>query len=275
MKKYFLWAVLLTLCVFAFSACGSSPSSTQDNLNLNAANITSNDESTSNTEDSKPLLIALDASYRPMEWMENGEVVGFDADLIKAIGKAMNKEVELKNVAWDDIFDKLYAGEYDGIISSVTINDERKKSMLFSDSYYDSMPMILSTKSQKIKTAKDLSGKKVAVQRDTTSDEIITKNVANVKLVKFDSADSALDSFANKEVDAVVVDAPVLLEFAKQKANPDYETIKDEGMFAKEQYGIVTKKENKALVDDINKALETIKANGEYQKIYDQYFKAE
>jgi polar amino acid transport system substrate-binding protein len=277
MKKYLLSALILTLCMFLFSACGNkgvSSSSSGEGLNLDQANQSASGTDT-NTTEKKSITVALDASYKPMEWQENGEIVGFEADLMKAIAKAMNKEVKLKNVGWNDIFDKLYAGEYDAIISSVTINDERKKSMLFSDPYYDSMPTILTTKSQKIKSAKDLTNKKVAVQKGTTGDELISKNIANVKMVKFDNADLALNSFANKEVDAVVGDAPVLLDFAKQKADPEYVVVKDESIFAKEQFGIAVSKENQNLISDINKALAAIKANGEYQKIYDKYFKAE
>lgn len=278
MRKYLLSALILTLCMFAFSACGSkgvTSSGSGEGLNLDQTNQSAPGETDTTTTEKKSFTVALDASYKPMEWQENGEVVGFDADLIKAIAKAMNKEVQLKNIGWDDIFDKLYAGEYDVIISSVSISDERKKSMLFTDSYYDSMPMILTTKNQGIKTAKDLSNKKVAVQKGTTGDELISKNIASVKLVKFDTADLALNSFANKEVDAVVADAPVLLDFAKQKANPEYEAVKDESIFAKEQFGIAASKENQKLISDINKALAEIKANGEYQKIYNKYFKAE
>ena len=278
MKKYLLSALILTLCMFAFSACGSkegtTSSSSGESLNLNDTNQSTPGTDTTTTE-KKSITVALDATYEPLESMKDGEVIGFDADLMKAIAKAMNKEIQLKNVAWDDIFDKLNAGEYDAVISAVTINDERKKSMLFSDPYYDSIPMILTTKSQKIKTAKDLSNKKVAVQKDTTGDTLISKNIASVKLVKFDSTALALDSFANNEVDAVIGDAPVALAFAKKKANPEYEAVKDESIFAKEQYGIAVSKENQKLVEEINKALADIKANGEYQKIYDKYFKAE
>lgn len=264
MRKYLLCTLFLALCMFGFSACGNKEE-VPSTPNAPAA--------TKPAVEKKVITVALDACYKPMEWMEKEEVVGFDADLIKTIAKQMNVEVKLKNVVWSDIFDELYNKKHDIIISSVSINDERKKTMAFSDPYYESMPVILTTKGLKIKTAKDLSNKKVSVQKETTADKLITENVANVKLVKFENVDLALESFAKKEVDAVVLDAPVILDYAKQKANPEYEVVKDESLFAKEQFGIITRKDDQALMADINKALAEIKANGEYQKVYDKYFK--
>lgn len=277
MKKLLLFALILTLCVFTFAACGQKA---EEDTSSSTSSTSSSEETSStdtnkesSTETKQAIKVALDACYRPMEWEENGEIVGFDADLIKAIAKEMGREVELKNVGWDDIFDNLHAGQYDLIVSSVSINEERKKSMLFSDPYYDSMQLILTTKDANIKSANDLSKKKVAVQKGTIAEELISKNIAGVKLSKYDSGEDALNSFANKETDAVIIDAPVLLDFAKQKNNTEYTVVTDEKFFAKEQFGIAANKGQDDLIDEINSALGKLKENGEYQKIYDKYFK--
>ncbi len=270
MKKLIFSMLVLTLCIFTLAACSQNvPEGTTPPVSDTSGQQPSGDEQ------KPPLKVALDAAYRPMEWEENGKIVGFDADLIKAIAEEMGREVELLNIGWDDIFDKLHTGEYDVIISGVSINDERKQSMLFSDSYFESSPTILTRESANIKSASDLSKKKVAVQKDTTADEIISKNIAGVKVERFDSAELALNSFANKEVDAVIIDAPVLLDFAKQKNDPEYEVVKDADTFPKEDFGIAVNLGGEELISEINSALQKLRANGEYQRIYDEYFRTE
>lgn len=260
MKKLVIISLILSLTVLTLTACGNKAS---DN----------NTTPTSQTTAKEKLKVALDAQYKPMEWEENGQITGFDADLIKAIAKEMGREVELKNVVWDEIFDKLYAGEYNTIISSVTINDKRKETMLFSNPYYDSIPLILTRKDSGIKNANDLSKKKVAVQDGTTAHELISSNIAGVQIEKCADGPEAFAKFANKSVAAVVLDAPVVLDYVKQNNDPNYNTIEDKNFFPAEQFGIAVNKTDQALINEINTALDKVKANGEYQKIYDKYFK--
>lgn len=259
MKRVILTILVISLMLIGLVACGSKPK--EDGAV----------SSTSNT--SKPALkVALDASYRPMEWMKGDKIVGFDADIITAVAKEMGRTVELKNVIWDEIFDKLYANEYDVIASSVTINDDRKKTMNFSDSYFDSKPIILTRKSENVKSVKDLSGKKVAIQKGTTAGSVLSKNAVGIDIKEFDAGTDALSGFADKQVNAVILDSPVVLDYVKQKNDPEYQIVEDNVVFQPEKFGIAVNKGSETLATEINTALGKIKANGEYQKVYNKYF---
>lgn len=260
MKKLLLLAVGLILTAAVLAGCGNKAAVENTNANTTQAPKTA-------------LKVALDASYRPMEWMENTQIIGFDADLMNALGKEMGRNIELQNVAWDNIFDGLYAGNYDLIISSVSINAQRKQTMLFSDPYFDSTSLILTKKSEKINSAKDLSSKKVALQSGTQVQDQISQNIPGVSLLKFGTGDEAFKSFANGQADAVVSDSPVVLDYVKQNPNPDYVTVKDEAFFGADHFGIVANKGKDSLISEVNAALAKLKANGEYQQIYDKYFK--
>ena len=118
----------------------------------------------------KKFVIASDASWPPMESVDASKnIVGFDIDLINAIAKDQKFEVEIKNTAWDGIFAGLEGGEYDAILSSVTITDDRKKTYDFSDPYFDAnQAIVVRTDDTRIKTEADLTGKTVGAQIGTT-----------------------------------------------------------------------------------------------------------
>lgn len=276
MKKLLILMLSLCLSMFMLSACGDDDKSKKKK---NSSSKSSTSQKTSDKKETEkstgPLKVALDACYRPMEYEEHGQITGFDAELIRAVAAEMDREVELMNVGWDDIFDDLYAKKHDLIISSVTINSERERTMLFSDPYYDSMQVILTTKDSKIKNANDLSRKKVSVQKGTNAETLISKNIAGVNLKKFDSGEDAIKSFENKEVAAVVMDAPVIIDYHKQKANPDYVIVRDSSFFPKEQFGIAANKDQTKLIEDVNAALERLKDNGQYDRILKKYLETE
>lgn len=269
MKKWII--IALFAVIIALSGCAQKPADKVQNPE--SASKAETAQSTDTKSSNSKLKVALDATYKPMEWEENGNITGFDTDLIKAVGKELGKDIELTKVAWDEIFDKLVTGDFDLIISSVSITDERKKIMLFSEPYFDSTYIIITRTTSGIKSSSDLSGKTVALQDGITAMDVLDKNVPGVKFKKFSSGDDVLKSLENKEVDAVVLDEPVALDFVKQKNNPEYITLKDQKLFQSDHFGIAANKKDEQLVNDINKALAKLKANGEYQKIFDKYFK--
>lgn len=269
MKKVISVLIMLTLCSVILVGCGNKETTpTPKQSNPQGSEQQQKQPETSNTV----LKVALDACYPPMEFEQDGEIVGFSADLITALAKEMNRSVELINTGWDEIFDSLYAKKFNVIISSVTINDERKATMLFSDSYYTSSPIILTSTSKNITSAKDLTSKTVSVQDGTTAHEIISNNIAGVNLVTFGTGDEALEAFSAGRVDAVVMDSPVIRDYAKKQNNAEYVVVEDSVAFPKEEFGIVANKDDTNLITEINAALDKLKANGEYDKIYNKYF---
>ena len=215
-------------------------------------------------------VIATDAAFPPMEFVdENKNIVGFDIDLMNAIAKVMGFEVEFKNTAWDGIFAGLESGDYDAILSSVTITDERKAKYDFSDPYINAgQAVVVRADETAIQSHKDLPGKKVGAQIGTTG-ALAVQKIQGVTLKEYDTIDLALLDLVSGNLDAVVVDTPVAADYAL--ASEQFKgKLKIVGEpFTDEWYGLVVRKgENADLLKAFNEGLKKIKADGTYDKIY-------
>jgi polar amino acid transport system substrate-binding protein len=270
MRKIIGLALSLGLLLGIGVGCGK----TEDPAS-NALSQTQSAETQKGSTESKVIKIGVDASYRPMEYQEDGKTKGFSYDLINAICTEINVKAEYHSVDWDSIFNKLYAKEFDLITSSLTITDERKKTMLFSDPYFESEAVILTKTGKGIKSCKDFSGKKVIIQKDTTSSDIIKKNIPGVQFLEFNLMPDAFKYFENGDADILVSDSPVVYYYAKQKNNPAYEVLKDSSIFTKESFGIAANIGDDKTIAEMNKGLAIVKGNGTYKKIYDKYFATE
>ena len=217
----------------------------------------------------KKFVIATDASFPPMEFVdENKNIVGFDIDLMNAIAQEMGFEVEFKNTAWDGIFAGLEGGEYDAILSSVTITDERKQKYDFSDPYINAgQAVVVRADETRIKSDKDLPGKVVGAQIGTTGAFAVEK-IQGATLKEYDTIDLALLDLVNGNIDAVVVDTPVAADYALAS-----ETFKGKlkivgEPFTEEYYGLVVRKGETELLKLFNEGLKKVRASGKYDEIY-------
>jgi polar amino acid transport system substrate-binding protein len=166
------------------------------------------------------ITVATDATWPPMEYVdENKNIVGFDIDLVNEIAKAAGFEVEIKNTAWDGIFAGLAAGNYQAIASSVTITDERKKTMDFSEPYVNAGQVLVVRKGTTgVTKLADMVGKKVGAQIGTTG-AIEVGKVQGVQLKTYDEVGLAFEDLANGNIDGVVADSPIAANFALQNAS--------------------------------------------------------
>jgi polar amino acid transport system substrate-binding protein len=207
------------------------------------------------------ITVGTDAAYPPFELIdeETGEIVGFDIDLMNKIAETGGFEVEYKNVNWDGIFVGLDNEDYDAVISAVSITEERKEVYDFSDPYYAiSQALIVKIEDMEaIAGVDDLAGKKVGAQIGTTGAIFISK-LEGVELVNYDDNALAIEALLRGDVEAVVCDHPVAYDYAL--VNESYvgklEVVNDnlnEGDL--EDYGIVVKKGNAAVLDLINENL--------------------
>jgi polar amino acid transport system substrate-binding protein len=224
----------------------------------------------------KVYVVGTDAAYAPFELQnEKGEIVGFSVDILTAIATKGGFEIKFVNTPWEGIFNSLQQGDRDLLISSITITDERKQTMDFSDPYFDAYQLIAVKASSKISKFDDLKKIKVGVQTGTTGDEVVTKlqgkNSANVK--RFESTPLALKELEAGGVDAVVADNGVVVNYVNNNDASKFKTVSDNA-FAPEQYGIAVKKGNAELLDKINKGLAAIKSDGSYDQIYTKAFGA-
>jgi polar amino acid transport system substrate-binding protein len=208
----------------------------------------------------KKVVIATDATWAPFEFVDekSKELIGFDIDLMKAIAKEGGFEFEFKNVPFDPLLAGMASGQYDAAISSITITDERKQGMLFSDPYYAAGQLIVvQTANTTIKSQADLKGKKVGAQVGTTGAEE-AKNIG-ATLKTYDDIGSAFQDLINGQIEAVVSDNPVAAGYVQKYKGK----VKAAGApFTNEQYGIAVKKGNTDLLAKINKGLKAVQDKG-------------
>jgi len=208
------------------------------------------------------ITVATDATWPPMEIVDaNKNIIGFDIDFMNAVAKQAGFKVKYQNTAWDGIFAGIAAGKYDAIISSVTITDERKKTMDFSIPYINAGQVLIVPKASTAVVLADLKGKNVGAQLGTTGAFEVQK-VQGVVMKTYDEIGLAFEDMAAGRIVGVVCDTPVAADYALQKAEyKDKFKIVGEP-FTEEVYGIVVQKGNQKLLDLINKGIRAVQAKG-------------
>ena len=263
------FSLLALAAVFTLSACGGS-----QNSNSNSAASGAKD---AGLDVNKTYIVATDASYAPMEYMENNAVVGFSHDILDAAAKSQNVKLEFVNTPFKGLFANVDKGDSDIGLASITINDERKQQLDFSDPYFEATQMIVTTdRNANIKTFADLKTRPASVQAATSGDLILQdlqgKDSQNIK--RFETMPLAFKELESGGVDAVVGDSSVVAYYVKQNPNAKLNTVVDPS-FVKEHYGFAFKKgRNDGLREAINKGLAQIKTDGTYDKIHTQWFGA-
>lgn len=221
------------------------------------------------------IVVASDATWPPMEFVdENKNVTGFDIDLVNEIAKAGGFEVEIKNTAWDGIFAGLAAGNYQAVASSVTITDERKATMDFSEPYVNAGQVIVVQKSTTgVSTLSDLVGKKAGAQIGTTG-AIEVEKVQGVELKTYDEVGLAFEDLANGNIQAVVADSPIAANFALQ--NPKFaDKLQITGAaFTDEWLGFAFKKGDAKTLKLFNEGLAKVKSSGKLDELVAKWLAA-
>ncbi len=216
------------------------------------------------------LVVLQDATFRPMEFKdEQGNIVGFDVDMADAFAKSLGVKLEVQNINWDGIFVALTQGKGDMILSSVTITDERKKTMAFSQPYYAAGQVIaVPATDTTIKGPNDLKGKTVAVQIDTTGQEAAEKIDGVKEIRKFDGGAETMLAVEQGKVDAAVMDVMVALDFAK--THPKVKVV-DKKPFTAEQLGGAFQQNATDLVKAFDDFVAGAKKDGSYDKILQKW----
>lgn len=220
----------------------------------------------------KVLRSGAETTFPPFEFEDekSKEYTGFDIELIKAIGKQMGYEVKIASLGFDALIPALDAGQIDVITSAMTITEDRAKKVNFSNPYYQSgLSIVVKKDNTTIKGFNDLLGKRIAVQIGTTGSET-AKTIKDAKVRDFNSATEAYMELKAGGVDAVVNDLPVNQYYLAKGGDKDAKIVGE--VLNSESYGIAVSKKNPELTAKINKALDELKANGEYGKIYEKWF---
>ena len=220
----------------------------------------------------KVLRVGTTADFAPFEFQDadGKDYQGFDMDLIRAVGKEMGYKVEIQNLNFDGLIPSLETGNVDLVVSGMSINDERKAKVLFSEPYYKSgLTIVVKKDNTAINAFKDLTGKKVAVQIGTTSAEEVRK-LPNVEVKEFNSSADTFMELKAGGVDAVVNDRPVNDYYIVKSGETGVRSLNE--LLSSEDYGMAMNKKDVELQKKIDAALETLKQNGEYDKIYAKWF---
>jgi glutamine transport system substrate-binding protein len=221
-------------------------------------------------QENKELLVATDTGFVPFEFKQGDAYTGFDIELWAGIAKQLNLKYKLQPMDFNGIIPGLQTRNIDVALAGIGITDARKKVIDLSDPYYESgLAILVDQNNDSIKSAKDLVNKTVAVKTGTTTVDFLRKEVPGAKLTLFPNIDNAFLELATGRVDAVVHDTPNVQYYATHagKGHVKVTGALKTGDF----YGIAFPK-GSPLVAQVNKALATMKSNGQYDALYEKWF---
>lgn len=273
-RRSFLAAAGLTAAALALTACGGSSSSTASSTASSAASSEAASSSAAaelTTVETGKLTMATNATFPPYEMTtDTGAFEGIDVDTAQAIAEKLGLELQIDDMEFDAALLSVQQGKADIVMAGVTVTDERKAVMDFSDSYATGIQSIIVPAGSDIATPDDLAGKKIGTQRGTTGYIYCSDDFGDENVVAYDSGLTAVQALNNGQVDAVVIDNAPAQEYVA--ANPGLVVL--DTSYAEEDYAIGMAK-GSALEDAINAALEELKADGTLQSIVDKYITAE
>ena len=234
------------------------------------------DESWKKIEDAGTIVIGVDDEFPPMGFRdESGNIVGFDIDLANAVAEKLNIKADIRKINWDAKEMELSTGKIDMIWNGFTITPEREEKVLFSKPYLKSGQVIIVMKDSPIKTKADLAGKTVGLQNESTSENALKSDEATYNSIGEDNIKKYLtnvEAFLDLEigrVDAVIVDE-VVAKYQATKSDGKMVVLEDS--FAEESYGIGFRKEDKALCDKVQEALDGLVEDGTAKTISEKWF---
>ena len=249
-------SILMALAlVFACAACGTAGTA-----------------SDANTDAAKKLVMGTNASFPPYEFVDdNNNIVGIDAEIAKAVAEKMGYTLEIKDMEFDSLITAVQSGAIDFALAGMTVTDERKESVNFSDTYATGIQVIIVPEASTIATVDDLSGKMIGVQAGTTGDIYCTDDFGQDKVKQYKNGAEAIAALKNGQVDCVVIDNEPAKNYVK--ANEGLKILETE--YAVEDYAAAISKENAELLANFNKALAELKDEGKVDEIINKYIPAE
>ena len=262
MKKKIITLAMAMTMVAALAACGGSSQSK------------SGDGASKNSEGSgEKLVMATNAEFPPYEYHDGSDdkIVGIDAEIAEAIAGKLGCELEIEDIAFDSVIPEVTSGKADIGMAGMTVTEERKKSVNFSDSYATAVQVVIVTEDSAISTIDDLKDKKIGVQSGTTGDLYASDDYGDENVERYSKGMEAVQALSQGKVDAVIIDSEPAKVFVKE--NPGLKTL--DSAYAEEQYAIAIALDNKDLLDKVNDALTSLKSDGTIDKIVSKYITVE
>lgn len=277
MKKQFTAVTMAAfMAAAALAGCSSKPAETEAPATEAATEAAETEaaeaaEETEAAETNGTLVMATNAEFPPYEFREGGEIVGIDVEIAAAIAAQMGMDFEVEDIAFDSIIPAVQSGKADFGAAGMTVTEDRKQSVDFSESYATATQVIIVKEDNaEIATPDDLEGKTIGVQLGTTGD-IYASDIPDATIEQYNKGFEAVQSLTQNKIDAVIIDGEPAKVFVSQNEGLK---ILDEA-FTTEEYAICVKKGNTELLDGINTAIAELKESGELQAIVDKYITAE
>ena len=296
MKKVLAAVVTMAMTMSLLTACGSTAASTDEAAETTEA-TEATDASTDETAEAETpveeaadeaevaeaaesealadgvLTVGTNAEFPPFEYVDdNGEADGFDMALCKAIGEKLGVEVKIENMEFASLVSSI-GSKIDIAAAGMTVTDERKESVDFSNPYYEAVQYVIVSADSDIATADDLKDKTIGVQLGTTGDFIAEGYTSNV--AQYNKAVDAVNDLVNGKVDVVIIDKNPALVF-ETKFEGKVKAIEGAQFgFETEEYAIALPKGDTALADAVNGAIDELKADGTFDELVKTYIEAE
>lgn len=270
MKKLF-FSIFTFVIALTLVACGSEDSS---NDAENTSESTESSQEATN-EDSEKLVVRVGTSptYPPFESEENGELVGFDIDLIEKIAEVEDFEIEFATMQFDGLIPALKNGQVDILVGAITITEERLNSVDFSNAYYLSGLSVLTMPDSGINGYEDLDGKLVGIQKGTSSYNYLIQNGFNESNIKqYADISTAYTALENGGIDAILYDNPSNINYIQTQ---DTDAVIVGEILNGEYYGIAVNPDKPELLEKVNNGLKKLQENGEYEALFDEHLNGE
>ena len=289
MSKKILSAVLAAAMTAMLAACGGSSTSTTAAPAETKAEETKAEETKAEetkAEESKAeeapaaeletvqkgkLVMVTNAEFPPYEFHDQNAIVGIDVEIAGAIAEQLGLELEIEDIAFDSIIPEIVSGKADIGAAGMTVTEDRKQNVDFSDTYAHATQVIIVKEDSEIKGVADLEGKIMGVQQGTTGDIYVSGDYGDAAVERYAKGMEAVQALAQGKVDAVVIDGEPAKQYIKEVEGLK---IIDES-YTDEDYAIAIKKGNTAMVEAVNTALAELKSEGKLDEIVAKYIQAE
>ena len=228
------------------------------------------------TAEEGKLIMATNAEFPPYEYKEGDTIVGIDAEVAKLIADKLDLELEIADVDFDSIIPGVQSGKYDMGMAGMTVTDERKEKVNFSNSYATGVQVVIVKEDSEIKAIEDLEGKKIGAQQGTTgyiyaSSSVEDGGYGEENVTGYQNGALAVEALKGGKVDCVIIDNEPAKAYVA--ANEGLKILDTE--YVTENYAICFAKENTELQEKVNEALEALIEDGSVKKVVDKYIKAD
>ena len=262
-------ATLLAGCGSSSAAEGTTDAATEETADT--AETSADEAAEVTTVEPGVLTMGTNATFPPYEYKDGDAVVGIDPDIAQALADKLGLKLEVIDMEFDSLVASVQSGKVDIVLAGMTVNEERKKNVDFTDSYANGVQVIIVADGSDIATFDDLAGKLIGVQQGTTGHVYCSDDWGEENVVAFQSGAAAVQALQQGKVDCVVIDQEPAKAFVE--ANEGLKIL--DTAYTTEDYAAAVSKDNPALTAALNKALQELKDDGTIQGILDKYIKAE